>query len=81
MQTLAPPIAQLINSLLLENGSHSLIVTLMVVLEASMSRLSNVKAAMVISHIELMRLKVQPHKVSAIQSHRLVSYMSTHTTK
>ena len=50
MQTLVPLIAQLINSLLLENGSRLLIVTLMVVLEASMNWL---RVAMVISHTEL----------------------------
>ena len=37
---LAPPIALLINSSPLENGSRSLIVALMVVLAAYMSRLS-----------------------------------------
>ena len=52
-ETLAPPIAQLMNSSPLENGSRLIIVALMAVLEASMSRLSSVKSYRVTSHMEL----------------------------
>ena len=52
-ETLAPPITQLINSLLLENGSRLVIVALMAVRETSMSRLSSVNSCCVTSHMEL----------------------------
>ena len=52
-ETLAPPIAQLMNSSPLENGSCSVIVALMAVLEASVSHLSSIYSYHVTSHTEL----------------------------
>ena len=52
-EMLAPPIAQLINSSPLENGSCLVIVALMAVLEASMSRLSSVYSYRDTSHMKL----------------------------
>ena len=49
VQTLAPSIAQLINCML-ENGSHSFIIALMIVLKAPMS---NLRVARVAGHTEL----------------------------
>ena len=44
VQTLAPPIAQPINSSLHENGSRLLAVTVMIALEAPVSHLGSIKA-------------------------------------